>query len=400
MKPKKLISTFIIVAICFGIAHFIYKKIANSEIKLPFKYSQPIQKNISQQIYSSGILRIKDHIKVGSLVGGVIKEIYVNENDKVSKGQLLAKIDNGKEDTDVKIAKGRLLKAQSDIEYLQKYFNRQKQLFKSKQISQDFFDKVTRDFNNAKAELQITQADLEKKEIEYKNTQIKAPESGTIISVGITKGERVTTDLDATVLFKIAKDLTSMEAKLDIDESDIGQIKKDLKIKFKVDTYPEKKFYGKITNVSFSPKKKHNIQTYEAIASVSNKQERLRPGMTVNAKLTTNKKKSCLTVPNQVFQINPESLKQIAQNIDFSVIPISPKEKKHIKKSHDKMTAIKFVWCKKDKCFLEKTVEIGITDDSHYEVICGLDMNDKVIVDIEEPNEMDKVYKSWFGKGL
>lgn len=400
METKKILLILVTAIIGIALGSQIYKYIKLKKNKFPFKTTNLQKKDIHQTIYASGILQIKDNIKIGSLVAGTIIDIYVEEGDKVKKGQLLTLIDNGKGDTDIKIAQGILHKAKSNLKYLNNHFKRQEQLYKTKQLSKDAFEKVTKDFEDAKADLQIAKADLEKKIIEYNNTKIIAPEDGIITNVGITKGMKITTDLDATVLFEMAKDLTQMEAKLDIDESDIGKIEKNKIIKFTVDAFPTRKFKGEITKISYSSKHKNNLQTYEAIAQASNKDKSLRPGMTVNAKITVNKIKQCSILNNQALQISSQPLETIAKLLKYKFRPIEKNEKKQIKRNYKDKNQIKFVWCKTNKKFIEKMIEVGITDDNNYEVVKGLSDFDQIIIDIEESDEMEKIYKKWFSKGL
>ena len=112
MSFKGLITFFFFLAIFGYISYFIYHKFFVPPQKKLYKTEYPKKRNIYQIIHATGTLEIKDHIKIGSLVGGTIKDIYVEENEYVKKGQLLTEIDNGKSDTDVKEKEG-------EVEYIQ-----------------------------------------------------------------------------------------------------------------------------------------------------------------------------------------------------------------------------------------------------------------------------------------
>ncbi len=400
MKKKSLLYLLITIFALFALGPKIYKYFFSKKRNLPFQTTTLKQKDIQQTIYASGNLQIKDNIKIGSLIAGTIIDIYVAEGDKVKKGQLLTLIDNGKGDTDVQIAQGTLKKATSQLTYITNHFERQKKLYQTKQLSKDAFEEITNDYNAAKAEVQIAKAELEKKKIEFNNTKVIAPEDGIITKIGITKGMKITTDLDATVLFEMAKDLTKMEAKLDIDESDIGKINKDQIIKFTVDAYQNRKFKGKISTISYSSKQKSNLQTYEAVANVKNKNLSLRPGMTVNAKITINKIKECDILNNQAFQISSQPLKIAAKTLNLKFEPLEKAEKKKLKKVKLEKNQMKFIWCKNKESIIEKAIEVGITDDNSYQVVKGLKPHDQIIIDVDESDDMEKIYKNWFSKGL
>ncbi len=400
MKIKKIITLFSVLIVIVYLTHLAYKKFFIPEKKELYKTEFPQKRNIYQVIYATGKLEIKDNIKIGSLVAGTIKKIFVKENEKVKKGQLLATIDNGKEDTQVRKKEGELKKAKLELEYQNKYYNRQKQLFSQNQISKDFFEQIKRDLEKFKADVKIKKAELEVEQIEFKNTRALAPDDGIIISVGITKGMKITTDLDATVLFEIAKDVTKMEAKLDIDESDIGQIIKGQKVKFTVGTYLDKVFKGLITDVSYSPQFKNGILSYKATVHIDNKDQMLRPGMTINAKINVAKCIDCLAITSQAFQINSKILKKIAKKLKFNFIPIQKNRKKELQKNNKGHYSIKYVWVVQGQSFVEKAIKVNITDDNYFEIKTGMTGNDKVIVDVIEEDEMESLYRKMFKGAL
>ena len=400
MKIAKLITVFTVLIILLYSGYFIYQKFFTELPKFPYKLEAPKKRNIYQAIRATGTLQIKDNIKIGSLVGGTIKNIYVKENSVVKKGQLLAEIDDGKEDTGVRKAAGILERVKAKLEYETQHYKRQKQLYESKQISKDFFEQITRDYEQAQADVKTFEAELEQTTIEFNNKKIISPSEGIIVSVGITIGMRITTDLDATVLFIIAKDVTQMEALLDIDESDIGQIKKGQKIKFTVGTYLDKVFKGEIADVSYSPKLKNNVLSYKASVIVNDLENLLRPGMTINAKISVAKRQDCLSISSQAFQINKKILKKIAGKLNYGFIPTNEKRKKSVQKSSNNLYPIKYVWILENNNFAEQPIKISITDDNYFEIKAGIDENDKVVVDINEDNEMESLYKKMFKGSL
>ena len=210
---------------------------------------------------------------------------------------------------------------------------------------------------------------------------------------------KITTDLDATVLFIIAKDIKKMEAKLDIDENDIGQMQKGQKVNFYVGTYPDQKFKGIISSVSFSPQLKNNVISYKAVVDINNDDYLLRPGMTINAKIKVAKQKNCLSINGQAFQIDLESLEEIAKKINFQIEPI----KKSMKKSYfdnKKNDITKFIWLVDNKKFIEKPIKIGLTDDNFFQIKDGINESDKIIIDIEEHDEMENLYNKIFKGSL
>ena len=96
---------------------------------------KPQIRTIKKLIDTTGKLAVANKSKIGSLVTGVLKKLYVEENDKVKKGQLLATIDTGKDDTDVREARGFKEKTFAQYKYQENYFKRQKAIYNAGQLS-------------------------------------------------------------------------------------------------------------------------------------------------------------------------------------------------------------------------------------------------------------------------
>ncbi|MFH1461978.1 MAG: efflux RND transporter periplasmic adaptor subunit [bacterium] len=400
MKIKKIIIFILILLVSIFSINLIYKKFFTKKQPIPYKTTTGKQRDLFQIINATGKLDIKDTMKIGSLVGGTVKKILVSENDPVKKDQLLALIDNGKDDTDVKRALGELEHIKAELIYQEKYYHRQLELFKANQISQDFFEQITKNLEQVKANLITATATLRKFEIEYNNTKIIAPNDGIIIAVGISQGQRVTTDLDATILFKIANDLTKMEAELDIDESDIGQIQINQNVKFNVSSYPDKNFKSNITSISFSPNSKNGILSYKAYIFVENKNMLLRPGMTINSEIKVAKNKNCLSLTTQAFQISSKLIKAAAKKLKYKITEINKDIKKTLELKCIKHECVKTIWLIKNQNFIETAVIVGITDDNYYEIISGIQETDEIIIDVQEDDELKKIYSKIFKSAI
>lgn len=386
----------VVALIVVGGGYMLYKKYGAKPTKELYKTQKPTIKDINQVVNATGILEIKDTYKIGSIEAGTIKELHVKENDTVVAGQVLAVIDNGRDLTEVKKAEAEVARARATLTYQSAHFEREKKLFQFGQISRDAFEADQQALDVAKAVLELSEAQLARQNLDYANTQIKAPAAGTVTSVGITKGERISQALERT-LFEIAPDLTKMQAVLEIDESDVGVIKPGLKVNITVDTYSSKKFKGLICDISYSPKKKpgDSISYYKTLVEVDNSEHLLRPGMNVNACVKIKKAKQAVTITNQGFYINDEYLEKVAKQLGLSFSKIDAKEKK-LQIKNQAVGERKYVWLHKDNGFIETPVTVQLTDDTNFAISEGLTKDDNIVVDVEEPNEMDAMYKKWY----
>ena len=398
MTKNKYILAFLALIALAIIGPLLYHKVFKTKQELPFVTQKPQRKTIAKVIDATGKISIVEKIKIGSLVTGIIKKLYVDENETVTKGQLLAEIDTGKDDADVRKAEGELQKAHATLTYQKQYLQRQEELYKTGQLARDLFEQIARDTAKAQGDVLAAQATYDKATQEFANTKIYAPQDGIVISVGIAQGERVTTDLNATVLFEIAKDITKMEATLEIDESDVGLIKQGQRVSFTIDSVPHKTFKTTITELGYSPKKKDGNMFYKAIIPINNSDQLLRPGLSVNAKIFIAKAKEVLTIPAQAFMISAAVLEEIAKTFNFSY----QKTDHQVLKNQQKISGeqIKTVWVVDTNgagnSFVEKIIKTNITDDIFFEVVQGLTEQDNVIVDITETSHMEEILKKAF----
>jgi HlyD family secretion protein len=393
---------FIGIIFILVIVYIIYQRFFKQPPPSLFKTELSKKRNISHKVIASGILEIKNLIKIGSIVSGITKEVYVKENQFVKKGQILAEIDPGTKDTDFQITNQENIRAQENYNYKKNNFKRQKKLFEAGQLSKDFFEKLIKNFKVAEQDLHISKSKLEREKLLLDARKIIALEQGFISYVKITKGSGVSGSSVAgstESIFEIAPDISKMEAKLDIDESDVGVIKADQKVEFTVNTYQDIVMDSKIKEVDFSPKTKGDTSFYKAAMDIDNKEKLFRPGMALNAKINIAYAENVFAIKGIIFQINPKSIKAVAKQLNYLYQPLEKQAKKKFKEENSKQR-VKFIWIAQEKSFIEKPIILGITDNNYFEVKSGLADSDQVIIDVVEEDEMQKLYKKAFAGSL
>lgn len=365
--------------------------------KKAFTTSQPTRTTIRQVINTTGVLTIKDSSRIGSLVAGTVQEILVKENDWVKKGQLLAVLDNGKSDTTVRMAQGRLEQAEAEYEYAAGVYERESALFKSGHRSEQDIAQHKRAMQVAHGNLTASQATLDAAQIEYDNTRITSPDDGLVMAVGIRKGYKVTTDLNATVLFEIARNMKRMEAEVEIDESDVIHVQKGQKVSFTVDSYDQRTFKAHIVDISYAPVRKSNGLSYTARIEVDNSSKLLRPGMTIHAKIKVGKAKDALGVDTQAFYLDEDAVIGVGRSQGLEVKPLPSAEKKAQSKEHK---TIRYLWVYQDGSFVERPIITGAQDNRFIEAQDGLEEVDNYLIDVEQAGGLDAHYKKMFQRAL
>lgn len=364
-----------------------------------YEIETPSKKEVKQVISATGTLKLKDRIKVGSMVTGKIKHLYVEENDFVEEGQLLAEIDTGLGDTEVREAQGAYEKALAELEYQEATFKRKQQLFQEQFLSDADLQEAKRNYLTTLADVKALKASYDKHLMSFKNHQLYAPASGIVLHLDVARGEKVSSDLEGGALLSLAPDVKQIEAELEISEKDIGQLQKGQKVQMIVDTYPNRIFESTIHNISFIAKENESDKdcVYQAKAYIDNPHLLLRPGMSVNATIDVASVDSALTVTTRPFLIKQEHLQPLSGLLKLPIQSLSKEEKQALVKSHADGN-IQFIWAMCENCLKEIPVEVGITDHLSFEVKSGLKGDEKLIVDVMEDDEMQKVYETFYRK--
>ncbi|MCF7899616.1 efflux RND transporter periplasmic adaptor subunit, partial [Candidatus Babeliales bacterium] len=307
-KKQIFILIFSTIIISAGALYFFNKKCKKAESLLITE--KPQRRNLTQHVHSAGTLKAKEQITIGSLEAGTIIQVLADNNDKIKKNQVLAILDNGIGDSNVKLLQARLNQRKAELWYQEKFFARQKQLYESGQISKNSFEEYTKNLEVAKEAVKLTAAELEVQEKKYNNLFIKSPDDGVVIATEIDLGQMITSQFQATVLFVMAKDLTKMETNVDVSEADVGMVKEGQEATFRVDSFPKEIFTAKVEEIRYLAKIVDNVVTYATILNIDNPDLKFRPGMTTDVKIKVAECKNALSVPNKCLRINSSQLEQ------------------------------------------------------------------------------------------
>jgi len=310
---KIIIAVVIVLMILIGVMIFFKKS-----DKLPQYLTQPADRgDIIATVSATGTVNAITTVLVGTQVSGTVKQLFVDYNSQVKKGQLLAQIDPSTFEAQVAQARANVMLAQANLEKSRvalrdtiSTFERNKILYKKNFISKSDLDASETNYLSTKAQIKASQAQVEQtraalnlSETNLRYTQILSPVNGTVISRSIDVGQTVAASFQTPTLFTIAQDLTKMQINTDIDEADIGRIHLDQPVTFTVDAYPEITFNGKVSEIRNAPTTVQNVVTYDVMVNVDNPELKLKPGMTTNVSIIIDDKKGILRVPNAALRV-------------------------------------------------------------------------------------------------
>jgi len=382
MKVHIKILIALLVLGAAGTGFYIYKqKKTNKDLNLEVIF--PNLDDIVQTITATGRLQPIDQVDISTEVSGTVSRIYTDFNQTVEKGQILLEIDPLKAKARVEQTKAAYRSAENEAQYQKRNYDRVSELFKKGAVAATDLETAEYRYKNAQSNLISVRSNLEQAQLDLQNCTIKSPIDGIVLSRAVEAGQTVAASLNAPTLFTLARDLTQMEVKADVDEADIGQVKTGQRVEFSVDAYPSDKFSGVIQEVRLSPNISSNVVTYTVIIRANNPNQKLLPGMTANCEIVVEEALQVLTIPMRALQFKPDENTpnynpQSAEEPAKKEGPPGNSGKRGDGKNRNR------VWVLGSNGFLQaKRVNLGISDGTKIHVLEGLDAKTSVAIGVQ-----------------
>jgi HlyD family secretion protein len=405
MKKKTLI---IIAAVSVvGIAAILaLKPFSKKEAAVAFNTVKVEKGSISNTVTATGTIQALKTVNVGTQVSGIILHIYVDFNDHVRQGQLLAKLDETPLRTQLDQSQSAVDQAQSQLHFQEATYNRLKVLYDKKLIAQNDYDQALYNYENSKAALSNAKSGLDRAKVNLEYATITSPIDGVVLNRAIEEGQTVAASFSTPTLFTIVNDLTQMEVQTSVDEADIGKVKDGQRVQFTVDAYSDLKFEGTVSQVRLQPVTTNNVVTYVVILSAPNPDKKLMPGMTASATIYVEEKTNTLLLSGKAIRFTPDQaymMKMFAKMKASGAMPKMPSgapagsaempqnipagQSSQGMPSATGMAAMnsdpktKTVWLKDDKMGIRPNrIKIGIDNGTSVEVLSGLKEGDEVVI--------------------
>ena len=264
----------------------------------------PVAKgDIVQSITANGQINPMKNVQVGSQISGIIKDLFVDFNARVTNGQIIAQIDPSTYQQILTQVEAELANAKASLEYAELNYRRTKGL--AELVATAELDKALADLHQAQAGVKTREAAVNKAKVDLERTTIYAPIDGVVISRNVDVGQTVAASFTAPTLFVIANDLAKMQIEAAVSEADVGGIEVGQQVDFTVDAFPGRTFHGEVMQVRYAPVTNQNVVTYTTIVEVSNPDLKLRPGMTATASIITAQRPQALKIPNAALRFRP-----------------------------------------------------------------------------------------------
>jgi HlyD family secretion protein len=356
-------------------------------------------------VSATGTLQPTNQVDVGSELSGLIEAVFVDDNDRVTKGQVLARLDVSKltdQSTKSKAAlasaEAKVLQttattkeARANLERLRAVSRMSGGKVPSKAemaTAEATLARATADVAAARAAVSEARASLSSDETNLSKASIRSPIEGVVLARKIEPGQTVAASLQAPVLFTLAEDLSQMELQVAVDEADVGQVEEGQSATFSVDAYPTRRYPARISRVGFGSQTTDGVVSYKTILTVNNDDVSLRPGMTATAEITTATREHVLLAPNGALRFTPTADDETSPRSGGGIVgrllprpPVAAQAKKpaaSVAKSN-----VQRVWILRDGEPVAVDVTVGVTDGRFTEIVGGgVEPGMQVITDV------------------
>ncbi len=414
MKKRTIIILASAVVVVAAVAISISARSAKAEFSL--ETAKIGKGNISNTITATGTLEALKTVEVGTQVSGVIERIYVDFNSDVKKGQVIAEIDREPLLAQMIQSQANVDNAEAELQYQKSTFERNKALMEKNLIAQADYDLAQFNYKKSISNLSNAKSAHERNKINLSYATIYSPIDGIILDRAVDEGQTVAASFNTPTLFTIANDLTQMQVEANIDEADIGQVKKGQRVEFKVDAFPDMTFSGAVAEVRLQPVLTSNVVTYTVIINAPNPDKKLMPGLTANITVFVKEKNDILVVPGKALRFTPDRMvmwEYMESKIKSGAIP-KPDGAGFPKPDFSEMKKKKgaggfggfgggqlppggfgafkgqgmnaeignTVWIKNGEMIRPAKIETGDNDGLNYEIISGLKEGDEIVTSL------------------
>jgi len=270
-----------------------------------FRTAEVESGSISSTVSATGTVQPVDQVEVGSQVSGTVYRLNADYNSHVTDGQVLCELEPSGFRARAAMNEAAVARADAALEDARRQLRRARELAAQNLVSQAELEAAEVALQQRQADLKAARAQLDAAQVDLRNTVIRAPISGVVISRNIDLGQTVAASLQAPKLFVIARDLAQMQVETRIDEADIGVVKPDLPVTFSVDAFPDYTFRGVVSVVRLEPIVDQGVVTYTTVIATGNPGLRLRPGMTANVTVLVARHDDVLKIPAAALRFRP-----------------------------------------------------------------------------------------------
>ncbi|MDH3321694.1 MAG: efflux RND transporter periplasmic adaptor subunit [Flavobacteriaceae bacterium] len=316
---KKLIFGGIAVAL---IAVLIWFGMKNSKSPIEYETEKPFKTNIVRKTVATGKVIPLEEVEIKPQISGIIDKIFVEEGEKVKKGDLIAKVRVVPNEQSLTSAQGRVSKAQLQLNNSKIIYDRNKKLFESGVISKKDFENFELDYNQSLQDVKNAKNDYQIIQRGYTgtggsaNTNIRATTTGMILEIPVKEGYQViqSNNFNAGTTIASIADMSKMIFEGKVDEAEVGKLKEGIKIEVALGAIDNKKFPAKLNFIAPKGTEESGAVQFKIKADVTlDEAYFVRAGYSANADIVLEKKDSVLSIKESLLQFDKKTEKPFVE---------------------------------------------------------------------------------------
>lgn len=268
-------------------------------------------RDIQVTVDASGVIEPEAMVEVKSKASGEVLAVHGETGDIVQAGALLIEIDKRTPQNRLSETEAALNAAQARAKIAETQMNRAKALHRSQTLTQADVEQTELEFAQAKSQVVSAQVALENARITLDDTEIRAPITGTIIEKTVEKGTVIASTTQnvsgGTTLMKMA-DLTTVQVRTRVDETDIGKIQPGMATRVTVAAYPNQPFEGVVLKIEPQAIVEQNVTMFAVLIKLANRGGVLKPGMNAEVSIQIANRTSVAAVPTAALRATSDIL--------------------------------------------------------------------------------------------
>lgn len=274
---------------------------AKEEASAPIYDSTAVERRtIEVSVGSAGIVEPLATVEVKSKASGEVLELLVETGDLVEQGQLMVRIDPRTVRNRLAQADAELKAALSRRTISLTQMRRAESLVKKGTFTEADLEQAALEFANAQSQVVSAEVSVENARIALDDTEIRAPITGTVIEKPVEKGQVISSPTQdfggGTPLLKMAN-LSAVQIRALIDETDIGKVKPGMLARVTVAAYPNQPFSGEVLKIEPLAVVEQNVTMFAVLISIQNPEGLLMPGMNAEVDVSIARRENVLTIP-------------------------------------------------------------------------------------------------------
>jgi len=365
------------------------------------------RQSVIHKVNASGRIQPKVEVKISATSSAWIDSITVNEGDDVKKGQHLISLDRKQLQANYNAATSSVRSGEARLRQERANRKRIETMYDQNMASDQELEAALASYEIANSQLEQAKANLESRKDDLDKARIVAPQAGTVTSINKEVGDLAVGGMFQADVLMTVSDLSKMEVIVDVNENDVISVALGDTTEIEIDAFQDTVFYGIVTEIAHKAQStamgsQEQVTNFEVIITMINVPAGIRPGMSATANIITDKKENVLAIPIQSLTVRPEGSEKMsfgksgrsggdregdakpkAKKMEELVFVLADQPGGVLRNGIMSETDDKFQKKKKAKKGSKyvhiRPVEVGISSETHYEVLSGLEKGEKIV---------------------